>query len=140
MKKSQKRGIRIQNRIIISALLLLLQLTFLFFLIYDSSFYSVWGFSLSNLIGAVTAITIINKRGNPDHKIVWIIFILILRLLLDELVSNECSLDYFISCFSSLNKQDDQRLYYHNFQSFILQACIIIDFRKQRVLFFETLR
>ncbi len=77
MKKSQKRGIRIQNRIIISALLLLLQLTFLFFLIYDSSFYSVWGFSLSNLIGAVTAITIINKRGNPDHKIVWIIFILI---------------------------------------------------------------
>ena len=36
-----------------------------------------------------------------------IVFILILRLLLDELVSNECGLDYFISCFSSLNNQDD---------------------------------
>ncbi len=77
MKKPQKRGIRIQNRIIISALLLILQLTFLFFIIYDSSLYSVWGFTLSNLVGAITAITIINRRGNPDHKIVWIIFILI---------------------------------------------------------------
>ena len=77
MKKTKKRGIRIQNRIIISALLLVLQLTFLFFIIYDSSLYSVWGFTLSNLVGAITAITIINKRGNPDHKIVWIIFILI---------------------------------------------------------------
>ncbi len=77
MRNHKKRGIRIQNRIIISALLLLLQLAFLFFIIYDSSLYSVWGFTLSNLIGAITAITIINRRGNPDHKIVWIIFILI---------------------------------------------------------------
>ncbi len=77
MKKPKKRGIRIQNRIIISALLLALQLTFLFFIIYDSSLYSIWGFTLSNLVGAITAITIINKRGNPDHKIAWIIFILI---------------------------------------------------------------
>lgn len=75
--KKQKRGIRIQNRILISALLLVLQLGFLFFIIYDSSLYSVWGFMLSMVLGAVTSIFIINKRGNADHKISWIIFILI---------------------------------------------------------------
>lgn len=75
--KKQKRGIRMQNRILISALLLVLQLAFLFFIIYDSSLYSVWGFMLSMALGAVTSIFIINKRGNADHKISWIIFILI---------------------------------------------------------------
>lgn len=75
--KKQKRGIRIQNRIFISALLLVLQLGFLFFIIYDSSLYSVWGFMLSMALGAITSIFIINKRGNADHKISWIIFILI---------------------------------------------------------------
>ncbi len=77
MKKQHKRGIRIQNRIVISAFLLVLQLAFLFLLIYDSSFYSAWGFSLSMLLGTITAVFIINKRGNADHKIGWIIFILI---------------------------------------------------------------
>lgn len=75
--KKQQRGIRIQNRIFISALLLVLQLGFLFFIIYDSSLYSVWGFMLSMALGAITSIFIINKRGNADHKISWIIFILI---------------------------------------------------------------
>lgn len=77
MNKNHDYRIRIQSRIIISALLLLFQLAFLFFLIYDSSLYSVWGITLSNIIGAITSIVIINKRGNPDHKIVWIVFILI---------------------------------------------------------------
>lgn len=77
MKKQHNRGIRMQNRIIVSALLLVLQLAFLFFIIYDSSLYSVWGFTTSMFIGVITAIFIINKRGNADHKIGWIIFILI---------------------------------------------------------------
>ncbi len=77
MKKQHNRGIRMQNRIIVSALLLVLQLAFLFFIIYDSSLYSVWGFTISMFIGVITAIFIINKRGNADHKIGWIIFILI---------------------------------------------------------------
>ncbi len=69
--------IRMQNRILISALLLVLQLAFLFFIIYDTSLYSAWGFSTSMLLGVITSIFIINKRGNADHKIGWIIFILI---------------------------------------------------------------
>jgi cardiolipin synthase len=77
MKNEFNRGIRIQNRILISALLLILQLAFLFYIIYDSSLYSVWGFTLSMIVGAITSVFIINKRGNADHKITWIIFILI---------------------------------------------------------------
>lgn len=69
--------VRIQNRILISALLLVLQLAFLFLLIYDSSLYSALGFYFSMFLGVITSIFIINKRGNADHKIGWIIFILI---------------------------------------------------------------
>ncbi len=70
------RRIRIQNRIIISALLVLLQLAFLFYLFADAT-RTVWGFYLSTFIGVVTSIFIINKRGNADHKTGWIIFILL---------------------------------------------------------------
>ena len=77
MKKEFNRGIKIQSRILISALLVILQLAFLLFIIFESSLYSVWGFTLSIILGAITSVFIINKRGNADHKISWIIFILI---------------------------------------------------------------
>lgn len=77
MKKQHKRGIRIQNRIVISALLLLIQILFLFTTLYDISRGSAGAFALSTLLGVVTTIFILNKRGNPDHKVGWIIFILI---------------------------------------------------------------
>ena len=72
-----KRGIRIQTRIIISALLLLLQLLFLFYVVYDITAKSASLYILSIIAGAVTVIYILNRRGNPDHKIEWIIFILV---------------------------------------------------------------
>ena len=77
MKRQHKRGIRIQNRIIISALLLAIQILFLFATLYDFSLGSAWSFVVSGLLGAVTVVLILNKRGNPDHKVGWIIFILI---------------------------------------------------------------
>lgn len=73
----RKRGIRIQTRIIISALLLLLQLVFLFYVLYDITAKSVALYALSMIAGTVTVIYILNRRGNPDHKIAWIIFILV---------------------------------------------------------------
>ena len=73
----KKRGIRIQTRIIISALLLLLQLLFLFFILYDITAKSAALYMLSTLAGTVTVIYIVNRRGNPSHKIAWIIFILV---------------------------------------------------------------
>ena len=77
---NQNHRIRIQNRILISALLVILQLAFLFVLVVNANAFSVWGFSLSMFLGTITAIFIINKRGNADHKIGWIIFILILPI------------------------------------------------------------
>lgn len=71
----RKRGIRIQTRIIISAILLLLQLVFLFWVLYNVTAKSVSLYALSMIAGAVTVIYILNKRGNPNHKIAWIIFI-----------------------------------------------------------------
>ena len=73
----RKIGIRIQTRIIISALLLLLQLVFLFYVLYDITAKSVSLYAVSMIAGTVTVITILNRRGNPDHKIAWIIFILV---------------------------------------------------------------
>ena len=73
----KKRGIRIQTRIIISALLLLLQLLFLFFVLYDITAKSAALYVISTLAGTVTVIYIVNRRGNPSHKIAWIIFILV---------------------------------------------------------------
>ena len=73
----RKRGIRIQTRIIISALLLLLQLIFLFYVLYNITAKSVALYALSMIAGTFTVICILNRRGNPDHKIAWIIFILL---------------------------------------------------------------
>lgn len=77
MKVKNKRGIRIPTRIIISALLLLVQFGFLFLVLYDVTLQSVWAYIISMIMGTVTVIYILNRRSNPDHKIAWIIFILV---------------------------------------------------------------
>lgn len=77
MKIKGKRGIRIPTRIIISAILLLLQFAFLFAVLYRVSIQSVWAWIITMFLGAATVIYILNCRSNPDHKISWIIFILL---------------------------------------------------------------
>ena len=76
MKVPHNRGIKIPTRIIISGILLLLQLAFLFGVLYDFTIQSAWAYSISMIAGIVTVIIIMNRRGNPDHKIAWIAFIL----------------------------------------------------------------
>ena len=77
LKKERKRGIRIPVRIIVSGLLLLVQLGFIFGVLYDFTIQSAWSYSISMIVGIITVVTIINRRGDPDHKIAWIVFILI---------------------------------------------------------------
>ena len=77
MKLKHNRGIRIQTRIIVSAVLLLIQIVFLFGVVYNISKNSVWVYILSLIIGVITVIYIVNRRGNPSYKIMWIIFILV---------------------------------------------------------------
>lgn len=80
MKKVCKRGIRMPTRIIFSALLLLIQIGFIVNVIYDFSANSAWAYSLSMILGILAVIIIINRRGNPDLKIAWIAFILLLPI------------------------------------------------------------
>lgn len=77
MKKEPKRGIPIPTRIIISAVLLLAQFAFLFAVLYNITIGSAWLYAFSMLIAAVTVVVIINRRGNPEHKISWLVFILV---------------------------------------------------------------
>lgn len=80
MKLKNKRGIRIPTRVIFSALLMLIQLGFLFGVLYDVTAQSIWAYLMSMLAGIITVVIIINRRSNPDHKIAWVIFILILPI------------------------------------------------------------
>ena len=73
----RKRGIRIQTRIIVSAILLLVQFVFLFWVLYNVTAKSAALYALSMIAGIITVIYIVNRRGNPNHKIAWIIFILV---------------------------------------------------------------
>ena len=64
-------------RIFTSAVLLLIQIAFLFLAVYDVTQKSAMAYVLSMIVGVFVVIAIINRRGNPDHKMAWIIFILI---------------------------------------------------------------
>lgn len=77
IKVKNKRGIRIQTRYIVSAILLLVQLVFLFVLLYNVSFNSFAAYLIFEFVAVITVISIVNKRGNPSYKIAWIIFILL---------------------------------------------------------------
>ncbi len=77
MHVPNQRGFKIPTRIIISGLLILLQIAFLFDVLYEFTIQSVWAYTFSMIGGTITVIIIMNRRGNPDHKIAWIIFILI---------------------------------------------------------------
>jgi len=77
MKVKNNRGIRIPTRILVSGLLVIIQLAFIFYTAYSYSSGSVWAYLISAFISGLTVIIIINRRGNPDHKMAWIIFILV---------------------------------------------------------------
>lgn len=77
MKKIRKRGIPIPTHIIISGIVLVIQLLFITTVIYDYTVASISAYVASIILGIITVITIINRRGNPDHKISWIVFILV---------------------------------------------------------------
>lgn len=72
-----KRGIRIQTRYIVSAFFLLLQLFLLFAAVYNLSVHSKAIYTVSEMLGVLTVIYIVNRRGNPSYKIAWIVFILL---------------------------------------------------------------
>ena len=77
MARQHTRGFQMPARIVASALLLLIQFGFLFWVLYNFTIHSATVLVLSSIIGMVTVIFLVNRRGNPDHKMSWIIFILL---------------------------------------------------------------
>ncbi len=71
------RGIQIRSRIIGTAIMIVVQTVFLVFIAINISTGSVLLYSLSALLGVFTVAYIVNRRGNPSYKIMWIVFILV---------------------------------------------------------------
>ena len=77
MNKEPKRGYPLPTHIIVSGLLLLIQFVLLAAVVYDYTLASTAAYFLTTVLGMLTVIIIINRWGNPDHKISWIVFILV---------------------------------------------------------------
>lgn len=75
-----KRGIPFPMHIIISAILLLVQIIFLFIGIYNIVESRFIFYTLSEILAVITVIYIVNRRGNSSYKITWIIFILLVPI------------------------------------------------------------
>ncbi len=77
VKVKHKRGIKMPTRIIVSALLLIIQIALLFAAVYTLSEHFFTLYVICEFIGIFTVIYIVNSRDNPSYKITWIIFILL---------------------------------------------------------------
>lgn len=75
-KVQNKRGIPIQTRIIFSAFLIVLQIVFLFALLYNIYDYAVI-YTLQEIAGIIMVIALVNRRGYSIYNTAWIILILI---------------------------------------------------------------
>ncbi len=80
IKLPHRRGIPIQTRIIVSVIMLLLQLSFFILLVYNISANSFGFYLLSEVVAVATVIYIVNRRGNPSHKMMWLAFILLVPI------------------------------------------------------------
>ena len=67
-------------RLILTFLIILAELYLLVLSVTHLSEQRVWIYSAAELLAIITAISIINKRGNPSYKIMWIFFILLVPL------------------------------------------------------------
>ncbi len=77
-KQGSKRGHKIPRRFIITALLLLLQVGLIGFIakyIFENVY---WAYVLFEFLSIFSVIYIVNRRGNPSYKIMWVAFILLI--------------------------------------------------------------
>ena len=76
-KVKHKRGIPFPTHIVFSAVSLLVQIAFFIIMVYGLSEHFFFVNTLSMVMGIATVFYIINRKGNPSYKILWIIFILV---------------------------------------------------------------
>lgn len=81
MAKQHKRGVKMPVRVIIIALLILIQLAGLVTCIYLLSDKALWVYIFFETISICMVIFVVNQRNNPSYKIMWVLFILIFPLV-----------------------------------------------------------
>ena len=80
-KKQHKRGAHVRTRLIITALLVVLQIALFVVPAYLFAGKTTWLYILLQAISVIIVIRIISKKGNPSYKLTWIVFILIFPLV-----------------------------------------------------------
>jgi len=81
IKVKNKRGIPFESRILISALMILLQIAVFFMMMYSLSTKLLWIYSFIEFLSMILAVYIINSHTNPSYKLPWTTFILIAPLV-----------------------------------------------------------
>ncbi|MEG1887232.1 MAG: cardiolipin synthase [Oscillospiraceae bacterium] len=81
MSKQRKRGLNFPTRLTVAAFLIILQIASAVWLINYLSGKTFLVYIILQIISLFLVAYIINKRGNPNYKIAWIIFILGLPLV-----------------------------------------------------------
>ena len=71
------RGIRLQSRIVLSVILLLMQVVWIAWGVFALSENYYIMYIASMVLAVITVVFIINRRGNSSYKIAWIVFILL---------------------------------------------------------------
>lgn len=77
-KKEKRRGIPMQPRIIITALIVLAEVILIVFVSNKMISIPFPIYTISEIISIITVIYLINSDKNPSYKIAWIVFILLL--------------------------------------------------------------
>ncbi len=78
--KNASLGFRMQKRIIISAILIIIEIFLLINAVISFASTLIWVYTAAEILSLITVIHIITKRGNQSYKIMWIIFIMAIPL------------------------------------------------------------
>ncbi len=81
MAKQHKRAVKLPVRVILIALLILVQLAVLVVSVYLLSDKALWVYVCFESISIAMVIFVVNQRNNPSYKIMWVLFILIFPLV-----------------------------------------------------------
>lgn len=76
-KKQHRRGANVKMRLLLTALLLLLQIGLFVAITYFFAGKTIWVYAFLEIISIVMVIFIVSKKGNPSYKITWVIYILL---------------------------------------------------------------
>ena len=79
-KRVHKRGLKIPAKLLSSGILILIQIGLVSFITFYLPDWSIPTYLLMKLFGLIVVYYIVNRKSNPNYKVMWIVFILLLPL------------------------------------------------------------